>query len=239
MTADLVALADQVRAHGYAVWPSFITPERCRVLREAAADLATRDAARHYPRSTRVWDLYQYGATFTDVVADRRLSSVLDDLLGPGFLLSDYSLNVVHPGQPVDDWHIDYPYNEMRSLATGGVLGLQCVLALDAFNEQNGATQLVPGSHLPPTRPGGSLPGPATTFAAQPGDLLIMTAATWHRSGLNAASESRTAVLMSFGEKWIRPLADPVPADQWTPDPRLLIMLGLQRPAETINGVPV
>lgn len=66
-----------------------------------------------------------------------------------------------------------------------------------------------------------------------------MAAATWHRSGQNSSGRPRAALLMSFVEKWIRPLSDPLPPDLWVHDQRLEVMLGLQRPAETINGVPV
>jgi ectoine hydroxylase-related dioxygenase (phytanoyl-CoA dioxygenase family) len=167
------------------------------------------------------------------------LADLLDDLLGKYHLMSDYSLNVVNPGQPVDEWHVDYPYNEMRDLVTGGTLGLQCVLAVDTFTESNGATRLVPGSHVSPRRPAEARVNSAETFTAEPGTLLIMAAATWHRSGHNRSERPRTAVLMSFVERWIRPMSDPLPAALWVHDQRLQVMLGAQRPAETINGVPV
>jgi ectoine hydroxylase-related dioxygenase (phytanoyl-CoA dioxygenase family) len=127
----------------------------------------------------------------------------------------------------------------MRHLVTGGVLGLQCVLTVDAFTEANGATRLVPGSHTPPRRPSTAEVEVAETFTAEPGTLLIMAAATWHRSGYNQSDRPRTAVLMSFVERWIKPLSDPLPPALWVHDQRLQVMLGMQRPAETINGVPV
>lgn len=44
---------------------------------------------------------------------------------------------------------LDYPCNEMPAIVTGAILGLQCILALDRFTEDNGATRPVPGSHRP------------------------------------------------------------------------------------------
>src|SRR4051812_32626752 len=135
MTVVPELLADEVRQRGFAIWPEFASPKQCTLLQEAAANLASGEHAHHYPKSTRVWDLYQFDPVFADVVAHPGLADVLDDLLGRYPLLSDYSLNAVNPQQPVDDWHIDYPYNEMRVLVAGGVLGLQCVLAVDPFTE--------------------------------------------------------------------------------------------------------
>ncbi len=239
MTIVPELLADEVRQRGFGIWPEFASPKQCTLLQEAAGNLASGEHAHHYPKSTRVWDLYQFDPVFADVVTHPGLADLLDDLLGRYHLLSDYSLNVVNPEQPVDDWHIDYPYNEMQDLVTGGVLGLQCVLALDPFTETNGATRLAPGSHAPPRRPADPWPTSAETFTAEPGTLLIMAAATWHRSGYNSSGQPRAALLMSFVERWIKPLSDPLPADLWVHDQRLQTMLGLQRPSETINGVPV
>ncbi len=239
LTAVPAILADEVRNRGFAVWPGFASPEQCDVLRNAAGILATGEHAHQYPKSTRVWDLYQYDPAFVEMITDAGLADLIDDLLGRYYLLSDYSLNVVNPGQPIDDWHIDYPYNEMPTIVAGGILGLQCVLALDDFTETNGATRLVPSSHRPPCRPDEPWPTSAETFTAESGTLLIMAAATWHHSGLNSSGSPRTAILMSFVERWIRPLSDPLPTTRWAHDQRLQVMLGLQRPAETINGVPV
>ncbi|MFL6076981.1 MAG: phytanoyl-CoA dioxygenase family protein [Mycobacteriales bacterium] len=239
MSGASTILADEVRNRGFAVWPDFASSEQRDELKKAADILATGEHAHHYPKSIRVWDLYQHDSIFIEMIAHPGLADLLDNLLGQHHLLSDYSLNVVNPGQPIDDWHIDYPYNEMQAIVTGGILGLQCVLALGHFTDTNGATCLLPGSHMPPRRPGEPLPTSAETFTAEPGALLIMAAATWHRSGYNSSRSPRTAILMSFVERWIRPMSDPLPPNGSTYNQRLQIMLGLQRPPETINGVPI
>lgn len=238
MTNTNRMIAD-VRTQGFAIWPGFVDDSRCGRLRRLAAHLTNGDHANHYPKSTRVWDLYRRGEPFVDLLCDRSLAAVLDELLGESHLLSDYSLNVVHPRQPVDGWHIDYPYNEMKSPVTGAILGLQCVLALDPFQSVNGATELVPQSHCRTSLPD---PGEITdhvVFDAEPGTLLITAAATWHRSGFNASTLPRSAVLMSFVERWVRPMNDPPEPGPWGRTEALRVLLGMQRPPETINGVPI
>ncbi|MGH3712932.1 MAG: phytanoyl-CoA dioxygenase family protein [Micromonosporaceae bacterium] len=241
MTAPALTarLAAEVRAKGYAIWPEFLSPARCAALRDLAQALAESEHANHYPGSTRVWDLFRHGQPFTDLLTDPCLSALLNSLLGEHHLLSDFSLNVVHPGQPVDNWHIDYPYNEMPSPVTGSILGLQCVLALDQFHEGNGATQLVPGSDNPPRNPDPQAIDQQVVFCAEPGTLLVMAAATWHRSGVNASGARRSAALLSFVERWVRPMSDPPEPGPWTSTDALRTLLGTQRPPDTINGVPV
>jgi ectoine hydroxylase-related dioxygenase (phytanoyl-CoA dioxygenase family) len=168
------------------------------------------------------------------------LKCALLELLGEGYLLSDYSLNIVNPAQPIDDWHIDYPYNEMTHPVTGSaLLGVQCVLAIDEFTAENGATQYIPLSREPSRVPNASTEHPYEQLEAVAGTLTIMAASTWHRSGYNASSLPRSAVLLSFVERWIRPMNDPPEPGPWSTSQELRMLLGLERPAETINGVAI
>jgi hypothetical protein len=229
-----------VRRDGVGLWPEFITGEPLRILQEHAAQLAAGEYALDFPKSTRVWDLYRHGEPFLDLLGQAHLSALVQELLGEHCILSDYSLNVVKPRQPVDSWHIDYPYNEMPHLVTGAMLGLQCIITLNDFTEANGATCCVIGSHLPPRRPAGySQPDHATILEAVEGTLIVMAASTWHHSGYNASQQPRTGILMSFVERWIRPMVDPPEVGPWSRTSAMRLLLGQERPPETINGVPI
>jgi ectoine hydroxylase-related dioxygenase (phytanoyl-CoA dioxygenase family) len=233
-------LAEEVRENGYAVHARFLSEERVDTLRDAATALTTSAHAHHYPKSTRVWDLYRHGTPFTDLLQEADLTSTLTDLLGEHHLLSDYSLNTINPEQPADDWHIDYPYNEMPTPVAGSTLGVQCILTLDAFYPQNGATRFVPGSHHRPRTPDSALADAEhETFTAGPGALLVMAAATWHRSGINHTTQPRAAILLSFVERWVRPMTDPPEPGPWATTDTMRILLGIQRPTQTINDIPI
>ncbi|MFG3041755.1 phytanoyl-CoA dioxygenase family protein [Streptomyces sp. NPDC048330] len=233
------ALVVDVRARGFAIWPDFLDGSAVERLREQATQLAAGEHANPYPKSTRVWDLFRHGEPFVDLLAYPSLTAVLDALLGENHLLSDYSLNVVHPRQPVDNWHIDYPYSEMPAPVAGSVLGLQCVLPLTPFRSVNGATELIPYSHTENSPPGPERTTDPVVFDAEPGSLLLMSAATWHRSGFNTSPHPRSAILLSFVERWVRPMGDAPEPGPWGRTEELRILLGMQRQPETINGVPI
>lgn len=235
--ASTLEVVEAVRRDGVGIWPGFAPPALLENLRSDADRLLTGPHAIQFPKSTRVWDLYRHGNSFLAVLTDTHLSTVIASLLGEHHLLSDYSLNVVQPRQPLDDWHLDYPYNEMPRLVAGGLLGVQCVLTLDRFTVANGATCYVPGSHQPPTPPPRDQDHPHTVLEAEPGTLLIMAASTWHRSGYNATGQPRAAILLSFVERWVRPLGDPPEPGPWSETDQLRLLLGMQRPPDTLNGV--
>lgn len=232
-------ISDDIRRDGIATWPGFVGPDKLGILTTAVDDLLRSRHALQFPKSTRIWDLYQHGAPFVDLLERTDLAAALNALLGEHHLLSDCSLNVVNPRQPQDDWHIDYPYNEMPHLVNGALLGLQCILTLSPFTAENGATQVIPGSHEPPRRPAADTNDPHRTCESPPGTLIILAASTWHRSGYNNTDKPRAAILLSFIERWIRPMTDTPPHGAWSTTPRVRTLLGQQRPPETINGVPI
>jgi len=225
-------ISSQLAGTGAVVWSRFVDESSCTQLQELATELLSGSAARHLDRSTRVWHLYTHGAPFTDLLVRPDFIDVLGRILGPHFLLSDYSLNTVQPRQPVDDWHVDYPYNAMPSILFEPFLGLQCILALGRFTADNGATQYVAGSHLDPDPPSQHALE-HSTFTADPGDLLLMSARTSHRSGFNDSEAQRTALLFSFVQRWIRPMSQPHGPAPWALGSCLRLMLGLDPPAGT------
>jgi hypothetical protein len=234
--------ASSITELGFHHWKGFLDPEAVVLLRALGLALIDSTRAVAFPTSTRVWDVYRHGQPFLDLLLDPRLRALFDVILGEHHLISDYSLNSIQPGQPGGRWHLDYPYNQMQRLPEDdGCLGLQAILALDPFTRANGATELIPLSHRPPRSPDeGADDAALTTFIAEPGDLLVLAAATWHRSGTNTSSGARCAVLISAVPRWVRPMNQP-PTDDgpWAATATLRIMLGAQAPPDTLDGVEV
>jgi len=231
MTCDYDLARESVLSGGFCVWRGFQDPSRCTVLRDRAEELLRGDAARQFPTSTRLWELYRYGDDMVDLMCHAGLLALAASLLGPYPILSDFSLNQVRGGELADYWHIDYPFSHMRTRVSGSLLGVQCIMPLSPFTADNGATQLVPGSHLRNGHPPADYQAGISTFTAAPGDLLIIAAATWHRSGVNTTDLPRTAVLFSFVENWIRPMTGPPEPGPWSAMTSARLLLGLERPA--------
>jgi ectoine hydroxylase-related dioxygenase (phytanoyl-CoA dioxygenase family) len=123
----------------------------------------------------------------------------------------------------------------MSVLVQESLLGLQCVLTLDEFTSENGATQLIEGSHQPASRPDIGTSKSYRTVEAQPGSLLVMAAATWHRSGFNASWTPRAGILLSFVERWVRPMIDRPEPGPWAETGKMRIMFGhLERLAQGV-----
>lgn len=239
-TPNMAAVNRALRDSGFFLWRDYLSARAIARIKTLLRQLERTDALVTYRRSKRIWALVNHGELFASMVMEPRLRRVVAEVLGPEFLLSDFSANVVYPGSQPDKFHIDYPFNEMKARPVKGVLGVQCVLAIDDFTRENGATELVPGSHPLCTSPPSNHRCASNTCLMQAGSLLLMAASTWHRAGVNRSGRDRRALLFSFVERWVRPMTAP---DEYSDtlirsaSPELKMLLGVLRYPETIDGV--
>ena len=97
-------------------------------------------------RSQRVYALLAKAPSTAVLTSHRDLAALLDQLLHPAYLLSAHIAINVHPGETAqmlhpDDGHCALPRPRQH-------LGVSAVWALDNFTPTNGATEILPGSHL-------------------------------------------------------------------------------------------
>jgi ectoine hydroxylase-related dioxygenase (phytanoyl-CoA dioxygenase family) len=85
---------------------------------------------------------------------------------------------------------------------------INTIWALDDFTAENGATRVIPYSHLwnDERKPSEAEAQPAVMPR---GSVLVMDAGLYHGGGANLSSRSRTAVLLGYSLGWLRPLENP------------------------------
>ncbi len=119
---------------------------------------------------------------------------------------TNYQLNftgVMHlePGAGAQPLHRDgdlYPLSHL-----GMTTLMPTMWALSEFDEANGGTQVVPGSHL---WPDDRKPMPHETVRAKmpPGSVLIYLSGTIHGGGENCSGHVRTGLAMQYSLGWLR-----------------------------------
>ncbi|MFK3792471.1 MULTISPECIES: phytanoyl-CoA dioxygenase family protein [Pseudomonas] len=128
---------------------------------------------------------------------------LLDRILAPNYLLSQLQAINILPGEIAQSLHYDdafYPMARPRP-----PYGAATVMAIDDFTEQNGATLVIPGSHLWDAR----LPTAAERAAARPvvmprGSLVLFLGTLWHGGGANRSTAPRLALTAQYCEPWAR-----------------------------------
>jgi ectoine hydroxylase-related dioxygenase (phytanoyl-CoA dioxygenase family) len=152
----------------------------------------------------RISALVKKSEVCREISINEKILSVMDRILLKN--CHQYQLNLtqgirIGSGEPQQVIHRDdlmFPFPH-----TGSEWMINAMWAVDDFTNENGATTLVPGSHIwEPTR----LPEEHEIIQAEmkAGSVLIYYASLLHSGGANKTDKPRTGVVMSYALGWLR-----------------------------------
>ncbi|WIY25686.1 phytanoyl-CoA dioxygenase family protein [Parasedimentitalea psychrophila] len=191
----------------------------------------------------RVWNLLAKGEVFSHMATHPVLMNVLRSFLGTEFIMGSIAANRILPGGPGQEPHVDYPYWDFHKPETHPVgfngsfpMNAQVSVLLDPFTKESGATGYVPGSQreLRYPAPEDGFYNRCERMTGEPGDVALFYGVTWHCAMPNKADHDRSAILIQYLPKWVKPMED-MPAALPQPfldnaSPELRQLLGMNYP---------
>lgn len=192
---------------------------------EQAAEKVThfQGAAEHDGKidlQRRVWNLLAKGEVFSEMAAHPVLMEILRKFLGTEFIMGSIAANRILPGGPGQEPHVDYPYwdfhkPESHPFGFNGSfpMNAQVSVILDPFTVESGATGYVPGSQkaLRYPTPEDKFYDNCAQMTGEPGDVVLFYGVTWHCAMPNNSDHDRSAILIQYLPKWVKPMED-IPA---------------------------
>ncbi len=189
-----------------------------------------RDAAAFQEKdggvNQRLFMLVNKGQIFRDLVVHPLIDELVGHVLGEDFLLSTLSANIVRSGSVrmglhTDQWWMPQPARADRAhrrasaitrhpapefvdpdpaLGIAPPVTVTAVWLLTDFTRQNGATEIVPGTHLSGAYPRKDVPQdyPMVQPEAPAGTLLVFDGRLWHGNGANVGAPERIGILSTF-----------------------------------------
>jgi ectoine hydroxylase-related dioxygenase (phytanoyl-CoA dioxygenase family) len=154
-------------------------------------------------RTQRVYSLAGKGEVFLRLAEHPRIVRILAARLLPGYLLSNLQSIRLHPGETPQGFHTDdafYPIPRPHAS-----LALSTIWAIEDFTEENGATELVPGSHLWGAEHPDDRPHQVKKAVMPAGSVVIFDGSLWHRGGENTSRGTRLGVSPQYCQPWLRP----------------------------------
>ncbi len=185
-----------------------------------------------YDKSQRIWNLPAKLQQSEKLIEHPILLSLVRAMLDEDCVLSDISATSIGPKSGGSGaWHIDAPLTQMPEPLPEIPLAVQNAWIIDDFTVDNGATHVVPKSHLSRKKPGWGYDDIENEIilSAPAGSLAMWTSHTWHKSGENITNTPRRAILGYYIRSWIRPWSDftrvlsPEQAKQYSPTTRYLL----------------
>ena len=207
-----IEVAERVRREGFTVLPGVLDADEVSELKgELAPYLQGRLMGRNDfegLKSERVYALLAKAPAVAKLVEHSRVLGVVDRLLVQHYRLSAALAINLHPGETRQAFHSDDGYIPLPR--PRGELGVSAIWALDAFTEENGATEVIPGSHLWGAR-GVSADEPAAIPVLMPaGSVLLMAGGLYHRGGANRSRATRLAITPQYCQPWLRQIENMV-----------------------------
>lgn len=204
----LAAHAERIDRDGYTILEHVIDPELVGAL---TADLARLEAFYGVTpsdndfegsRTVRIYNLLALGRLYEAVPVHPCVLPVVDRVLDPGCLVSSLSSIAIGPGesaQPIhaDDQLIPLPKPHVPTVCN-------TMWALTDFTEANGATRVIPGSHLRDHNPEYGAPYDSVAAEMPAGSVLVWHGSLWHGGGANTTDERRVGIAMNYCAGWIR-----------------------------------
>jgi ectoine hydroxylase-related dioxygenase (phytanoyl-CoA dioxygenase family) len=171
-----------------------------RLERDLAIAFATNDFEGR--QTKRVYNLLLYGALFEAIPVHPAVLPVVEGVLDSGCLISSLSSIAIHPGETAQPIHAD---DQLLPLPKPHVPTVcNTMWALTDFTETNGATRLVPGSHLRDHSPLYGSEHASIPAEMRRGSVLVWHGSLWHGGGANRSDAVRVGIAMNYCAGWIR-----------------------------------
>lgn len=212
---------------GYIVFRDVLPAERIAALRRALAPYLERDLRGRNdfegPNTNRVYAMLAKSPIFAELVIHPLALAFVEADLGGDCLLSACLAINLKPDGAAQPWHYDdshYAWPRPRPS-----LGVSAFWTLDDTTEDNGATEIIPRSHLwgaepvdgsvapehfrskagdPAVDPGAR--GDAVKAIMTAGSLMLAKGTLWHRGGANRSAAPRLIITPQYCPGWTRPL---------------------------------
>ncbi|MGB8397302.1 phytanoyl-CoA dioxygenase family protein [Bradyrhizobium sp.] len=223
---SLSAWREQFDRRGYLIFERVLAPDRVAEIRAALAPHLARDLKGRNDfegaKTNRVYALLAKSPLFAELAIHPLALTFTEAELGESCLLSALLAINLQPGETAQPWHFDD--------SGAGVprprppLGISAFWAIDDTTELNGATEIIPGSHLWDEQnvEGSAKPSDFLDKAADhrdignradairmtmpSGSLAITKGTLWHRGGANLSDRPRLIITPQYCAGWVRQL---------------------------------
>ena len=165
--------------------------------------------------SERVYALLAKSPSMAEIIAHPDILAIVDQFLKPNYLLSAALAINVHPGETPQPFHRDDGAGGLDLPLPRRAFGISTIWAFDDFTEDNGATEVIPGSHR-----WGSDRQPKESEIVKvtmpKGSVVIFLGTLMHRGGANNSSAPRLGITPQYcmpGLRQIENMCLAVPPD--------------------------
>ena len=205
---DVDRHADEIARDGYTVVEDAIESELIDALSddlrrlEETYEISPADNSFEGARTVRIYNLLALGKVYELVPVHASVLPIVERVLDRGCLVSSLSSIAIQPGETAQPIHAD---DQLIPLAKPHAPTVcNSMWALTDFTEANGATRVVPGTHLADHSPEYGAPYDSVAAEMPKGSVLVWHGSLWHGGGANTTDQRRVGLAMNYCAGFIR-----------------------------------
>jgi len=152
--------------------------------------------------TTRVYNLLAHGDLYRRIPVHPVVLPLMHHLLGAGCLVSSLSSITIRPGEVAQPIHADdqiMPLPKPHPATTANSMW-----AITDFTEANGATRIIPGTHVADHSPTYGDHYDSICAEMRRGSILVWHGSFWHGGGANTTDAARMGIAMNYCAGWVR-----------------------------------
>jgi ectoine hydroxylase-related dioxygenase (phytanoyl-CoA dioxygenase family) len=204
----LTAHAERIHRDGYTILERMIEPDLVAALADDLVRLerfygvVPSDNGFEGTKTVRIYNLLALAKLYEAIPVHANVLPVVERVLDDGCLVSSLSSITIEAGESAQPIHAD---DQLIPLTKPHVPTVcNTMWALTDFTEANGATRIIPGSHLRDHSPDFGAPYDSVAAEMPAGSVLVWHGSLWHGGGANATDERRVGIAMNYCAGWIR-----------------------------------
>ncbi len=173
-------------------------------LRRLEDELGAVPAANSFEgaHTVRIYNLLAHGPLFQAIPVHPGVLPVVESVLDPGCLVSSLSSIAIDPGETAQPIHADDQLIPLPKPHPATVCNT--MWAVTDFTEANGATRVIPGSHLADHSPAYGEHYDSVAAEMPRGSVLVWHGSLWHGGGANTTTERRVGIAMNYCAGYLR-----------------------------------
>jgi ectoine hydroxylase-related dioxygenase (phytanoyl-CoA dioxygenase family) len=206
MSQDLQTFSESIDRRGHYLVEKLLPGDTVARLREALEAAIEEEARFHggtdYQDFGMVLCCPMYDRAFIEVLNNEELMAPVEAVLGAGCITYSYCSSSQPPGSLNFSGrvHVDCP-----RLIPGYLTNFGCIMLLDDFTEENGATWYLSGSHEredPPSEE--EFYANAERLVAKAGSVWFFNTRLWHAGGRNTTDRWRHSLAINFCRPYMK-----------------------------------
>ena len=200
--------AEKIRRDGYSIVEHAIESDLVDALAENLVRLEREmgvvpaNNAFEGIKTVRIYNLLVHGADFERIPVHANVLPIVERILDRGCLVSSLSSIAIGPEEVPQPMHAD---DQLMPIPKPHVATVcNTMWAITDFTEENGATRIIPGSHLYDHSPDYMKEYDSIAAEMPKGSVMVYHGSLWHGGGRNRTESRRVGIAMNYCAGYIR-----------------------------------